>query len=208
MAFKETRKLEHRDGGKILNKWCFYSDRISVQYSIFMPSRINISLSVFFFFWLKNSASNKTSIIKKKGIIKNGKRRRLYWKYSRKYYLAKDKVADLYRKDSETRKIQRNMLANTILTMGDDIVVNDFPFELAKQRKKKDELTKKGTSKSKKKAGAIIQKTAPSALVTTMEAKLAAKENSKISKVKLENINKKEKNYRENCARLLVEWVR
>ena len=144
----------------------------------------------------------------KKGIIKNGKRRRLYWKNSRKYYLAKDKVADLYRKDSETRKIQRNMLANTILTMGDDIVVNDFPFELAKQRKKKDELTKKGTSKSKKKAGAIIQKTAPSALVTTMEAKLAAKENSKISKVKLENINKKEKNYRENCARLLVEWVR
>lgn len=143
----------------------------------------------------------------KKGVVRNGKREKLYWKNSKGYYCAKDKLADLYRKDQETRKIQRNILANLILSYGDNIVINEYPFKYAMQRKAEEELTKKGTPKSKKKAGKTIQQSAPATLVAILETKLASKGCSGLTKVKLEEVDTKKEDYRMYYARLLMQMA-
>ena len=140
----------------------------------------------------------------KKGIVKDGIRRRLTWNNSKGYFRAKNKLADLVRKDAETRKIQRQVLANTIISYGNNIVVNDYPFQWAAMRKKEDELTKKGTPASKKKAGKVIGQNAPATLVTMIDNKLVSAGYAGVTKIKLKDVDTSEAGYRKYYARELM----
>lgn len=121
----------------------------------------------------------------KNGIFKDGQRHPLHWTYSNGYIKAKNELSDIYRKQAKNRKIRANKIANQIISIGADITVNDYPFQLAAMRKKEDELTEKGTPASKKKAGKKIGQNAPATIVTVIDQKLKSRGYSGVVKKKL-----------------------
>lgn len=128
----------------------------------------------------------------KNGVMVDGKRRRLTWIRTRAYKEARDKKANLQRIESEQRSIKRHILANEILSYGDHIVVNDYPFQWAAMRKQYeegDEVTESGRPKKKRKKGSEIGHNAPAILVTLMDAKLKAAGYQGVEKVKLKDMD-------------------
>ena len=136
----------------------------------------------------------------KHGIMENGKRIKLKWNNSNNYYKGKAKLSELYRKERVQRKLQREILSNILLAMGDEFVVNDYPFQLAAMRKQEDEKYPDGRNKSKKKAGKIIGQNAPATLVALLDQKLKSRGYNGINKIKLKNIDYHTENYREHLA--------
>ena len=96
------------------------------------------------------------------------------WNFSKGYQKARAEKANLERVMAEQRKIRANMIANEIIALGTNIVVNDYSFAKAAERKKEDEKTKRGTCASKKKAGKAISENAPSMIITILDNKLKA----------------------------------
>lgn len=141
----------------------------------------------------------------KKGIWEDGRIRRLHWVESNGYKCAKQKLRNLYRVESENRTLVRQVLANQILSYGDEIVVNDYAFQSAAMRKKvKNEAT--GEVEKHKKAGKAIGENAPATLVMLIESKLKAKAGNGITRVKLDVDFEKEK-YREFYAKELLNYA-
>ena len=126
----------------------------------------------------------------KKGRMVEGQRRPLQWSYSNGYKRAKAKLSNLYRLEKEHRDLERKKLANTLLSLGDDFYINDYPFALAAQRKKEDEFKPNGTPKSKKKAGKVIGENAPSMLVTFLGNKLEGCGKEKPCMIQLKDIDR------------------
>lgn len=144
------------------------------------------------------------------GTIKKGKRKegntKLDWNFSRNYYKkGKDILHEFYRKENVSRNLKNNILANQIIAMGSEIIVNDYPFAKAQERSKKDELTKKGTPKSKKRAGKTILNNAPATLCTLINQKLESRGYDEIKKVKLQNVDKKKKDYKKYYAKKMYD---
>ena len=148
-----------------------------------------------------NYNADGTSV--KNGIVVDGKRVRLKWKYSNKYKKARAKKENLYRIDSENRSIQRDIIANRLMALGDEFYINDYPFQYAAQRKKDTQIDKNGRQKSKKKAGRTIGQLAPAAVVVKLESRLKARGVAGITKVKLKDIDLSMPNYREEYAKQL-----
>jgi hypothetical protein len=124
--------------------------------------------------------------------MENGKRRRLTWVRTKTYRDARNKKANLQRIETEQRSIQRHILANEILSYGDRVVVNDYPFQWAAMRKQfeeGDEVTESGRPKKKRKKGSEIGHNAPAILVTLMDAKLKAAGYQGVEKVKLKDMD-------------------
>lgn len=141
----------------------------------------------------------------KKGQMKNGKRVRLQWTYSNEYKKTKDELANLHRMISEKRNLQRNLIANKILKLGCEIVVNDYPFQYAAMRKKEDEFSESGKPLSKKKAGKAIGQNAPATLVMLLDQKLKSQGYDGVTKVKLSDIDYSEAGYRDFYAKEFYE---
>ncbi len=132
----------------------------------------------------------------------------LNWEYSKNYLKAKNKRADLLRKDREQRKIDANIIANSIMAMGNDVVINDYPFQAAAKRKKfaeGEELTKNGRPRRKRKAGKAINENAPALIVTTLDAKLKARGYNGVKKVRLKDVDYRIEEYRTVYARQLYD---
>lgn len=108
----------------------------------------------------------------KKGIVVDGRRRPLRWNYSKRYLRAKEELAELRRLDRVRRQLHHQMLANEILSLGNDIRVNDYSFSLAAMRSKEDVMKPNGTPASKKRGGKNIGENAPAMLVDMIEQKL------------------------------------
>lgn len=128
----------------------------------------------------------------KNGIMVDGKRQRLTWIRTRAYKDARNRMANLQRVEAERRTIQRHILANEILSYGDHIVVNDYPFQWASMRKKfeeGDELTESGRPKKKRKKGAEIGHNAPATLVMFLDQKLKSAGYQGVEKVKLKDMD-------------------
>lgn len=121
----------------------------------------------------------------KKGIFKDGQRHPLHWNYSKAYMRYKAQLSDIHRKQAEQRKIRANVIANEILSLGNDIVVNDYPFQAAAMRKKEDKMKANGTPASKKKAGKRIGENAPATIVSIIDQKLKSNGYDGITKKKL-----------------------
>lgn len=134
----------------------------------------------------------------KKGIVgEDGKRHKLHWEYSKNYHAARNQYGDLHRKESETRRIRRNILSNMILSMGDSFTVNDYPFEYAARRKKEKESTESGRHKS---AGKVIGENAPAEVIALLDNKLKANGLEGVVKVKLSDVDYSKPGYREEMA--------
>jgi hypothetical protein len=132
----------------------------------------------------------------KKGVVVDGKRYRLKWTFSNGYRKAVAKLKDLHRVQAENRKLERIRIANEILSHGNNIMVNDYPFQLSAMRKKE---TEKENDK-KKKAGYSVGHNAPAMLVTLIDTKLASAGYVGVEKTKIKDLEK-EDGYRERYAR-------
>lgn len=143
----------------------------------------------------------------KNGIMVDGKRRKLKWVRTYVYNTARNKKANLQRVEREQRYIQRNILANEILALGDHIVVNDYPFQAAAMRveyPEGEELTESGKPKKKRRRGKEVGKNAPSSLVMLIDSKLKAAGYQGVETVKLKDIDFKE-GYRQYYAKKMYE---
>ena len=118
------------------------------------------------------------------GTVKKGVK--LTWNYSNGYKRARDKKANLERIMAEQRKIRANIIANQIIAMGTNVVVNDYSFAKAAEKSKEDKKTKKGTYASKHKAGKTIAENAPSMIITILDNKLKALGYNGVIKEKVE----------------------
>lgn len=148
----------------------------------------------------------------KKGIInpQSMQKMKLKWTDSKSYQTSKMLLKDNYRKAAETRKIHHGWLANYILSLGDTICINDYPFQLVAQRKefeKGEEKYLDGPTKKKKQKGHIIYLYAPSMLVTLLDRKLALLGKPQLQKIKLENIDYTLVEYRAYYAKQLFEFA-
>ncbi len=139
----------------------------------------------------------------KKGIVKDGQKHPLKWTYSGGYKKARDKKANLQRVQAEQRKLRANKLANDIMAMGSEIVINDYPFQAAAMRKKfaeGEEKDEKGRFKKKAKAGKAIGENAPAMIVTVLDNKLKARGYNGVIKKKLSNVDYQMTDYRKFYA--------
>jgi transposase len=120
------------------------------------------------------------------GTINRGNRER--WVYSKRSNQTRQKLMEMERKVRVKRKQAHEQLANHILTLGDEIKVEQMSFQgLAKRMKetKVDERT--GKFKSKKRFGKSIGNKAPALLLGIIERKLSyqGKQLHKVDTVKL-----------------------
>lgn len=123
----------------------------------------------------------------KKGIVVDGQKQRLTWNNSNNYYKALNKKADIQRRLAEQRKIRSGEIANLILSLGNNIVVNNYNFKAAQERKKETVISEKtGKPLSKKKAGKAISYSAPATLLTMVDNKLVAKGYDKMRRVEVD----------------------
>lgn len=138
----------------------------------------------------------------KKGIIEDGTRRKLYWNESNGYKRAKLELKNLFRIEAEKRALERHIIANEILSYGNEFIVNNYLFQYAAMRKKVfNENT--GQEEKRKKAGAAVGNNAPATLVSLIEAKSGIH----VVEVDLKDVDYSLQNYREYYARKLLEQI-
>lgn len=143
----------------------------------------------------------------KKGNIVEGKRVRLNWKNSNSYNKARNKKANLQRIQAEQRKIRANKIANEIMAMGSDIIINDYPFQAAAMRKtfeEGDEKDEKGRYKKRSKAGKAIGENSPAMIVSILDTKLKGRGYAGVTKKKLTNVDYSKEEYRKFYASELL----
>ena len=122
----------------------------------------------------------------KKGTFEEGRRTKLKWTFSNNYIKAKNKKANICRKLAEQRKIRAGEIANQILAEGNNIICNKYNFKAAQMRKKETEVSESGRNLSKRKAGKVIQYSAPATLLTIIDNKLVAGGFQPIQRVEIE----------------------
>lgn len=107
------------------------------------------------------------------GTIKNGIK--LEWNYSNKYIKAKNELKDLYRKQTDIRKQDHNIMINQMISNGNIFYVEDMNYKGLQSRSKKTEKNDKGQFKRKKRFGKSLANKAPSMFLIILQNKLKAK---------------------------------
>lgn len=92
------------------------------------------------------------------GTVKKGRK---VWYDSKSYLRDKAQLNDLKRKEKVTRELYQKQLANRISQMGDRFFIMQPESSSLAKRANKDEVTKKGTPKSKTRYGKVVANYAP-----------------------------------------------
>lgn len=96
------------------------------------------------------------------------------WKKSKRQRLTEDKVRERYAKRSVKLSQFQDGLANEIVSMGDEVVIETMNFQgLQKRAKKTKKSDKTGKYKKKKRFGKSISIHAPSSLIRKIKTRLA-----------------------------------
>ncbi|OLN26246.1 hypothetical protein [Desulfosporosinus metallidurans] len=104
------------------------------------------------------------------GTVKRGIK--LQWVKSKKYLRIQGLRRHLYRKQADLRSLSHNILANHILSLGNEVYVEEMNFKALQKRSKKTEKNDKGNFKRKKRFGKSLAKKAPAKLLTILDNKL------------------------------------
>ena len=107
------------------------------------------------------------------GTIKRGIK--LEWNYSKKYISAKNILKDLYRKQTDIREQDHNILANEIMKNCDIIYVETMNYKGLQARAKKTEKNEQGKFKKKKRFGKSLANKAPAKFLVILQNKLKTK---------------------------------
>ena len=96
------------------------------------------------------------------------------WRKSKQQRLTEDKIRERYAKRSAKLSHFQDGLANEIVSMGDEIVIETMNFQgLQKRAKKTEKSDKTGRYKKKKRFGKSISIHAPSSLIKKIKTRLA-----------------------------------
>ena len=106
------------------------------------------------------------------GTIKKQGSKKVIWNKSNHYIKYQNQLKELYRKQADIRKYQHEILANEILSQGDNIYVETMNYAGLQRRAKKTEKNDKGKFKKKKRFGKSLANKAPSMLLTIIDRKL------------------------------------
>lgn len=107
------------------------------------------------------------------GTIKKQGNKKVLWVYSKKYIKTKNKLKDIYRKQADIRKQDHEKLANYIISLGNEIYVEDMNFRALQKRAKETTINSKtGKFNKKKRFGKSLANKAPSMLLTILDNKL------------------------------------
>ena len=106
------------------------------------------------------------------GTIKKQGSKKVIWIKSNHYVKTQNQLKELYRKQADIRKLQHEILANEILSQGDNIYVETMNYAGLQKRAKKTEKNEKGKFKRKKRFGKSIANKAPAMFLTILDRKL------------------------------------
>ena len=106
------------------------------------------------------------------GTIKRQGNKKVTWIKSNHYTKTQNQLKELYRKQADIRKLQHEILANEILSQGNNIYVETMNYAGLQKRAKKTEKNDKGKFKKKKRFGKSLANKAPSMLLTIIDRKL------------------------------------
>lgn len=109
------------------------------------------------------------------GTIKKGK---LEWNFSKRYIKARNKLKNIYRKQSDIRRLNHNLMANELLKNGDTFLVETMNFKGLQRRAKETKKDDNGKFKRKKRFGKSLANKAPSMFLTILSNKLKSKDGS------------------------------
>lgn len=103
---------------------------------------------------------------------KNGHKQIRHWNYSKNYYRLLHRLQDLNRKLAAVRKTEHYILANELLTYGNEFVVEDMNYKALQKRSKKTKINPKtGRAHTKKRFGKSIGRCAPALFITILGQK-------------------------------------
>jgi len=94
------------------------------------------------------------------------------WIKSKRYIKIQMELKELQRIQKEIRKQSHNKLANYVLTLGDDIKIEEMNYKGLQARSKKTTKNKKGKFNKKKRFGKSLANKAPSMFLTILDNKL------------------------------------
>lgn len=117
----------------------------------------------------RSKRATNTNNFNKDGTVKTGTKN---WIFSNRYFKLKNKLKDIYRKESDIRKYQHECLANHIISLGDKIYVEKMNFSGLRRRSKNTEKNSQGKFKRKKRFGKSLGNRAPSMLLEIIDRKL------------------------------------
>lgn len=108
------------------------------------------------------------------GTIKKQGNKKVVWTFSNKYINTKNQLKELYRKQADIRKLQHEMLANYIISLGDTIYVETMNYSGLQKRSKETTVNEKtGRINKKKRFGKSLANKAPAMLLTIIDRKLS-----------------------------------
>lgn len=95
------------------------------------------------------------------------------WIRSNRYTKSLMRIKEIYRRQAAVRKLQHELLANHLLSLGDRFFVEEMSFKGLQKRAKKTEISKKtGKFKRKKRFGKSIANRAPAIFLDILKRKL------------------------------------
>ena len=129
---------------------------------------------------------------------KNGHKQIRHWNYSKNYYRLLHRLRDLNRKLAAVRKTEHYILANELLTYGNEFVVEDMNYKALQKRSKKTKINPKtGRAHTKKRFGKSIGRCAPALFITILGQKASRYGGSVIKVIVIQ---------RKNCPSVLQNF--
>ena len=101
---------------------------------------------------------------------KNGERRK--WIFSNRYNRLKLERRELYRKQAAIRKQQHIDLANSLLSQGNEFIVENNPIDIWAKRAKETKKNKNGKNRCKRRFGKSIAHHAPAMFISILQNKV------------------------------------
>lgn len=107
------------------------------------------------------------------GTIKKQGSKKVIWHKSNHYIKYQNQRKELYRKQADVRKYQHECLANYIVSLGNNVYVEQMNFAGLQKKATKTEKNDSGKFKRKKRFGKSLANRAPAILMTIINRKLA-----------------------------------
>lgn len=103
---------------------------------------------------------------------KHGQKQKRKWKYSKRCYRLLAKLRDLNRRLADIRKMEHNILANKLLSHGNEFIVEDMNYKALQKRSKETKVNPKtGRAHTKKRFGKSLSRCAPAMFITILTNK-------------------------------------
>lgn len=128
------------------------------------------------------------------GTLKCKGNRKLTWNYSKHYIRYRNILKELQRKQADIRKYEHECLANYIVSLGNDVRVEDMNYKGLQKHSKNTELNDKGKYKRKKRFGKTIANHAPSMLLSIIDRKLSY-DNYRLHKIDTKQVKASQYNH-------------